>query len=106
MALFFAGLYLFGGGMGPLVVGLLSDHFAEAARVAAGAAEMNESFKAQGLHDAMLLIPVALLLAMAALIVASRSFVVDRQKMEATMASDAQQLDDDDAAALGAGASA
>ena len=106
VALFFAGLYLFGGGMGPLVVGLLSDHFAEAARVAAGAAEMNESFKAQGLHDAMLLIPVALLLAMAALIVASRSFVVDRQKMEATMASDAQQLDDDDAAALGAGASA
>lgn len=31
MALFFAGLYLLGGGMGTVVVGLLSDHFAHAA---------------------------------------------------------------------------
>ena len=54
VALFFACLYLLGGGMGPVVVGLLSDQFAEAARVAAGAAEMNELFKAQGLHDAMI----------------------------------------------------
>ena len=28
MALFFAGLYLLGGGLGPVVVGALSDHFA------------------------------------------------------------------------------
>jgi hypothetical protein len=37
MALFFAGLYLLGGGMGTVVVGLLSDHFAESAMLAAGA---------------------------------------------------------------------
>ncbi len=90
VALFFAGLYLFGGGMGPVVVGLLSDHYAEAARVAAGAAEMNEVFKAQGLHDAMVLIPVALVLAMAALLVAARSFVADSKRMEAAMASEQQ----------------
>lgn len=98
VALFFACLYLLGGGMGPVVVGLLSDHFAEAARVAAGAAEMSEVFKAQGLHDAMLSIPVALLAAMVALLVGARYFVADAKKMEATMASDAQLLDDGDEA--------
>lgn len=95
VALFFAGLYLFGGGMGPVVVGLLSDHFAESARIAAGAAEMSEAFKAKGLHDAMLLIPVALLLAMAAMVVASRSFVADSRKMEAGMVSDAERAEAD-----------
>src|SRR5690606_1590220 len=72
MALFFAGLYLLGGGLGPVVVGLLSDHYAEAARLAAGAAEMNETFKAVGLHGAMSLIPLALLLTMLALVQAAR----------------------------------
>src|SRR5690606_33447094 len=46
MALFFAGLYLLGGGLGPLAVGWLSDHYAQAAMHAAGASEMTEAFKA------------------------------------------------------------
>ncbi|MFT8064024.1 hypothetical protein ACMYNC_23160, partial [Salmonella enterica subsp. enterica serovar Enteritidis] len=62
MALFFAGLYLLGGGMGTVVVGLLSDHFAAAAMLAAGAGEMAEAFRAEGLHSAMYLIPASLLL--------------------------------------------
>jgi len=99
VAVFFACLYLFGGGMGPMVVGLLSDHFAESAQLAAGAAEMSEVFKAQGLHDAMLLIPVALLLAMAALLVASRYFVADARAMEAGMALGAEQAELEEAAA-------
>jgi MFS family permease len=82
MALFFAALYLLGGGMGPLAVGLLSDYFSNAAQLAAGAEQMNEVFKAQGLHDAMLLIPIGLLVAMLALFFASRTFVVDARKME------------------------
>ncbi|MES2821674.1 MAG: MFS transporter [Pseudomonadota bacterium] len=86
MALFFAGLYLLGGGLGPVVVGLLSDHFAQAAMLAAGASEMSEAFKAVGLHRAMLLIPVALFLTLLALLQASRCFSRDAAKMRQGMA--------------------
>jgi MFS family permease len=85
MALFFAGLYLLGGGFGPLAVGMLSDHYSNAAMLAAGATEMNEAFKAVGLHNAMYLIPVALLLTMLALLQASRCFVEDAAKMQRGM---------------------
>ena len=81
MALFFAGLYLLGGGLGPLAVGWLSDHYAQAAMQAAGASEMTEAFKAVGLHDAMLLIPVALLLTLLALLQAARCFQTDAVRM-------------------------
>jgi MFS family permease len=85
MALFFAGLYLLGGGLGPIAVGLLSDHFAQAAMFAAGASEMSEAFKAAGLHDAMYLIPVALFLTLLALVQASRCFVADARRMREGM---------------------
>lgn len=81
MALFFAGLYLLGGGLGPLAVGWLSDHYAQVAMQAAGASEMTEAFKAVGLHDAMLLIPVALLLTLLALLQAARCFQTDAVRM-------------------------
>lgn len=83
MALFFAGLYLLGGGLGPLAVGWLSDRSALAAMHAAGASEMTEAFKAIGLHDAMLLIPVALLLTLLALLQAARCFRQDALNMRA-----------------------
>jgi len=81
MALFFAALYLLGGGLGPIAVGLLSDHYAQVAMLAAGMNVMNETFKAQGLHGAMLLIPAALLVTMFALLMASRFFVADANAM-------------------------
>uniref|UniRef100_A4XX79 Major facilitator superfamily MFS_1 n=1 Tax=Ectopseudomonas mendocina (strain ymp) TaxID=399739 RepID=A4XX79_ECTM1 len=86
MALFFAGLYLLGGGLGPLAVGWLSDHYAQAAMHAAGASEMSEAFKAVGLHDAMLLIPVALLLTLLALLQAARCFQEDALRMREGLA--------------------
>ena len=86
MALFFAGLYLLGGGLGPVAVGVLSDHYSQAAMLAAGANEMNESFKAVGLHNAMFLIPVALFMTMLALVQASRCFVSDAAHMQRGMA--------------------
>lgn len=85
MALFFAGLYLLGGGLGPIAVGLLSDHFAQAAMLAAGTGEMTEAFKAVGLHNAMYLIPVALFMTMLALVQASRCFVADARQMRVGM---------------------
>lgn len=93
MALFFAGLYLLGGGMGTVVVGLLSDHFAHAAMLAAGASEMSEAFRAVGLHDAMFLIPASLLLTMVFLFLASRSFCQDAKRMTAGMAADASEVE-------------
>src|SRR5690606_8258274 len=89
MALFFAGLYLLGGGMGTVVVGLLSDHFAEAAMLAAGASEMSEVFRAEGLHGAMYLIPGSLLLTVVFLFQASRTFGADAKRMTAGMTADA-----------------
>lgn len=90
MALYFAGLYLLGGGLGPVVVGLLSDHYSQVAMLAAGAGEMNETFKAVGLHNAMYLVPAALTLTMLALFQAARCFVRDaanmRQGLAAAMA--------------------
>jgi MFS family permease len=92
MAVFFAGLYLLGGGLGPVVVGLLSDYFSRAAMVAAGVGQMTEVFKADGLHDAMLLIPVALFLTLLFLLQASRSFARDAAQMKAGMAADEPQI--------------
>ncbi|HEX8592872.1 MAG TPA: MFS transporter [Pseudomonas sp.] len=88
MALFFAGLYLLGGGLGPVVVGLLSDHFAHSAMVAADAGQMSEAFKAVGLHDAMYLIPVALFMTLVFLYLASRCFSRDALRMREGMVAD------------------
>ncbi|MGN8258569.1 MFS transporter [Pseudomonas sp. SMSB3] len=88
MALYFAGLYLLGGGLGPVVVGGLSDHFAQAAMRSAGELQMNETFKAVGLHDAMYLIPVALMLTLVFLLLASRCYQRDAQRMRDGMVAD------------------
>jgi len=92
MAVFFAGLYLLGGGLGPVVVGLLSDYFSHSAMAAAGVEQMTEVFKADGLHDAMLLIPVALFMTLLFLLQASRSFARDAARMKAGMAADEPQM--------------
>lgn len=81
MALFFAGLYLLGGGLGPVMVGGLSDYFAEQAMLAAGVSEMSEVFRAVGLHSALYLVPVAMGLTGMFLLIAMRTFRVDAQNM-------------------------
>jgi hypothetical protein len=68
---------------------VVSDHYAQAAMLAAGASEMSEAFKAEGLHAAMLMIPVAFLLTMLALLQASRCFVRDAARMTSQMKEDA-----------------
>lgn len=83
MALYFIFLYLLGGGLGPIVVGLLSDHFSHLAMLAAGAGQMTEAFRAVGLHDAMLLIPLSLLLSMLALLMGARSYAADAHRQSA-----------------------
>jgi MFS family permease len=89
MAIYFAVLYVLGGAGGPLIVGALSDRAAEAAMAAAGVSQMTDQFKALGLHDAMLLIPVTLGIAGVLLVMASRTFTSDAAAMRRSMSSPA-----------------
>lgn len=90
VAIFFASLYLLGGAFGPVVVGLFSDSYAQSAMIAAGAAEMTEEFRAVGLHDAMILIPISLFVTAVALFLASRTFPADARAMRENMAASAK----------------
>ena len=73
VAIYFFGMYVLGASFGPVVTGMLSDHFAHQAMVAAGATTLTEAFKAAGLHDAMYAIPVLAALASLVLFAAARS---------------------------------
>lgn len=86
VAVYFAGMYLLGGAFGPVVVGALSDVLAERAMVAAGASAMEESFKAAGLHGAMILVPVTLFATAIFVALAARGFPDDARAMEQRLA--------------------
>lgn len=91
MAVYFAGMYLLGGAFGPVVVGGLSDALARSAlesatAAGAGSGEMNAAYRAVGLHDAMYLIPVALLVTAVFVFLASRSFAADSLRMQRRLA--------------------
>ncbi len=81
MALYFAGMYLLGGAFGTVVVGGLSDYFANAAMIAEGVAVMNDTHRAIGLHDAMYLIPVAMLITAVFVFLATKTFKADHKAM-------------------------
>lgn len=85
VAVFFAALYLLGGAFGPIVVGLLSDHYSLGAMIAAGGTEMTEEFRAVGLHNALILIPVSLFLTAVFLLFAARTFPADAASMKSSM---------------------
>jgi MFS family permease len=80
MSIYFMAMYLCGASFGPLLTGSLSDHFAKQAMDTAAATKMTEAFKAVGLHQAMLIIPVLSLLLAAVLYLASRTITGDLQK--------------------------
>jgi MFS family permease len=80
MSIYFMAMYLCGASFGPLLTGSLSDHFAKQAMTAAASAKMTEVFKAIGLHQAMLILPVLALLLAAVLYCASRTITGDVQK--------------------------
>lgn len=86
VALYFAGMYLLGGAFGPVVVGGLSDALARSAMTASGSHEMTDAFRAVGLHDAMFLIPVTLLVTAVFVFLASRSFAEDAGRMRGRLA--------------------
>ena len=78
MAVYFFFQYVLGGALGTLITGGLSDHFAEAAMLAANASELTPAFKAAGLQTSLALcVPATILLTGLALLLASRTFVAD-----------------------------
>ncbi len=84
MAVYFAAQYLVGSTLGTTLVGGLSDFFAKQEMAAAGAVPMTDAFKGMGLHLAMFLVPLMLLLTGLVLLMASRSFVADVRKASNT----------------------
>ncbi len=89
IAVYFAIVSLLGGTIGPALVGNLSDRYALAAMDAAGASELTAAFRAVGLHDALMAVPLALCVAAAALFAATRQFGRDAAAMQAGLRSDA-----------------
>ncbi len=83
VAIYFCAMYILGASLGPLATGMLSDHFAHQAMIAAGATTMTEAFKAIGLHSAMYAIPILAALASAVLFAASRTVENDIRKQSA-----------------------
>lgn len=80
MAIYFMAMYLCGASFGPLLTGKLSDMMARRAADAAGSAQVTEAFKAVGLQQAMLIIPVLAVLLAVVLYMGSRTIGRDIEK--------------------------
>ena len=77
MAIYFMAMYMCGASFGPLLTGRLSDFLAHRAASLAGSATVNESFRAIGLQQAMLIIPVLSVALALVLYSGSRSMIAD-----------------------------
>jgi MFS family permease len=79
MAIYFMAMYMCGASFGPLLTGRLSDALAHRAARLAGVASVTEHFRAIGLHQAMLIIPVLSVALALVLFMGSRTIVNDMQ---------------------------
>ncbi len=86
MAVYFMVMYLGGASFGPLLTGGISDFMARRAMAAAGAGAMSEVFRATGLQQAMLIMPLMSLLLAIVLYGASRTFTADVARRDARLA--------------------
>lgn len=77
MAIYFLAMYACGASFGPLLTGRLSDLLAHRAARLAGSAVIAERFRALGLQQAMLIIPVLSVLLALVLYLGSRSMITD-----------------------------
>ncbi len=81
MAIYFMAMYLFGGALGPYVVGMMSDHFTRAAATAAGVIDQSasslEPFRAAGLQSAMYVVPALCIVLAVVMFAAARSLKPD-----------------------------
>ncbi|HLK17626.1 MAG TPA: MFS transporter [Bryobacteraceae bacterium] len=85
MSVYFMAMYLCGASFGPLLTGNLSDRLARRAMTAAGASQMTEAFKAIGLQQAMLILPVLSLALAIVLYFGSRTMRADVSRRDAAL---------------------
>jgi MFS family permease len=89
MALYFLAMYVLGASLGPLGTGLVSDHFTRQAAAAAGVVEATaralEPFRAEGLRQAMYLVPAVGVLVSVVLFAASRTVGRDADALQRWM---------------------
>jgi predicted MFS family arabinose efflux permease len=81
VSLYFFAMYVLGASFGSTIMGALSDYFAHQAMAAAGVNEMADVFRASGLHDAMYVIPVLMLLCSGSLFGAARTIRADMHRL-------------------------
>jgi MFS family permease len=89
VSVYFLAFYVLGASFGPTIMGTLSDRMAHAAMVAAGASEMTTAFRATGLHTAMYVMPVLVLLCAGVLFVAAKTVAKDMRRVQVGAASQA-----------------
>jgi MFS family permease len=82
MAIYFMAMYMCGASFGPLLTGRLSDLLARRAATAAGSATITEAFRAAGLQQAMLIIPVLSVALAFVLYMGSRTIVADAERRQ------------------------
>jgi MFS family permease len=89
MALYFLAMYVLGASLGPLATGLVSDHFTRQAAAATGVVEATaralEPFRAEGLRQAMYLVPAVGVLVSVVLFAASRTVGRDADALQRWM---------------------
>jgi MFS family permease len=83
MAIYFMAMYMCGASFGPLLTGRLSDLLAQRAAAAAGSATVTEAFRAAGLQQAMLIIPVLSVALAFVLYMGSRTIAADTERRQA-----------------------
>jgi len=82
MAIYFMAMYLCGASFGPLLTGRVSDLLAHRAAVLAGSPAVTESFRAIGLQQAMLIIPIFSAVLAGVLYAGSRTITSDIARRE------------------------
>lgn len=82
MAIYFMAMYLCGASFGPLLTGRVSDLLAHRAAVLAGSPVVSESFRAIGLQQAMLVIPIFSAVLAGVLYLGSRTITSDIARRE------------------------
>ena len=85
MAVYFCAMYVMGASMGPVGTGLLSDRLAARAAAAAGSPFVTEAARAQGLYEAMYIVPGLSVVLAVVLFAGARASVRDRRALTSWM---------------------
>ena len=85
MAVYFCAMYVMGASLGPVGTGLLSDRLAARAAAAAGSPFVTEAARAQGLHEAMYIVPGLSVVLAVVLFAGARASVRDRRALTSWM---------------------